>query len=64
MKAKPNCGFVLIDGLEAMDPQTLEEFGQYLESQQMQGIGTIVGETAATVIIEDGKVKEEDGKEG
>lgn len=58
MKAKPSCGFVLIDGLEAMDPQTLEDFGQYLESQQMQGIGTIVGETAATVIIEDGHVKE------
>jgi len=58
MKAKPNCGFVLIDGLEAMDAQTLDEFGKYLESQQMQGIGTIVGDTAATVIIEDGKVKD------
>ena len=57
MKAKPNCGFVLIDGLEAMDRETLEEFGKYLESQRMQGIGTIVGDNAATVIIEDGRVK-------
>ena len=58
MKAKPNCGFVLIDGLEAMDSQTLEEFGRFLEAQEMQGIGTIVGENAATIIIEDGRVKE------
>jgi len=58
MKAKPGCGFVLIDGLEAMDPQTLEDFDQYLSEQQMQGIGTIVGETSATVIIEDGRVFE------
>ena len=47
-------GFVLF--VKAME--SLAELSQYLESQQMQGIGTIVGETAATVIIEDGKVKE------
>lgn len=59
MKSKPGCGFVLIDGLEAMDPQTLKEFGEYLSQQNIQGIGTIVGDTAATVIIEDGCVLEE-----
>ena len=58
MKSKPGCGFVLIDGLEAMDPQTLAEFGEFLTANNMQGIGTIVGENAATVIIEDGKIKE------
>lgn len=58
MKSKPECGFVLIDGLEAMDTQTLADFGTWLESQNMQGIGTIVGNTAATVIIEDGRVQE------
>ena len=60
MKSKPGCGFVLIDGLEAMDPQTLAEFGNYLVEQNMQGIGTIVGEAAATVIIEDGRVYEDE----
>ena len=62
MKSKPGCGFVLIDGLEAMDPQTLAEFGEFLTEQNMQGIGTIVGETAATVIIEDGRVQEQTAK--
>ena len=41
-----------------MDPQTLAEFGDFLTANNMQGIGTIVGENAATVIIEDGKIKE------
>ena len=60
MKSKPGCGFVLIDGLEAMDPQTLKEFSEYLTACNMQGIGTIVGDTAATVIIEDGKVQNQE----
>lgn len=60
MKSKPGCGFVLIDGLEAMDPQTLADFGEFLTAQNMQGIGTIVGENAATVIIEDGRVQEKE----
>lgn len=58
MYANPKCGFVLIDGLETMDATTLAEFGAYLAERNMQGIGTIVGDTAATVIIEDGMVKE------
>lgn len=58
MKSKPGCGFVLIDGLEAMDQQTLAEFGDFLEENSMQGIGTIVGNNSATVVIEDGMVAE------
>ncbi len=61
-KSKPGCGFVLIDGLEAMDHSTLAEFGAWLESQNMQGIGTIVGDTAATVIIEDGMIQQTTGQ--
>lgn len=58
MGTKPGCGFVLIDGLETMDSETLAEFGDWLAKRNMQGIGTIVGNEQATVIIEDGCVKE------
>lgn len=54
-KLKPSCGFVLMDKLEAMDLQTLTEFGQWLEKEGLQAIATRVstGEEC-TVIIEDG----------
>lgn len=58
MGEKPECGFVLIDGLETMDAPTLEEFSKFLAEKGMQGIGTIVGDQQATLIIEDGIVKE------
>ena len=58
MQTKPGCGFVLIDGLEQMDAETLNEFSEYLAEKGMQGIGTIVGDTKATVIIEDGQIKD------
>lgn len=59
MEAKPECGFVLIDGLEAMDGKTLDEFSRFLAEKNMQGIGTIVGENErATIILEDGRVKD------
>lgn len=54
-KLNPKCGFVLIDKLEQMDIDTLQEFGQWLESEGLQAIATRVstgGECA--VIIEDG----------
>lgn len=60
MGTKPGCGFVLIDGLEAMDSDTLTEFSEYLAGKGMQGIGTIVGKEQATVIIEDGRIEEKD----
>lgn len=55
---KPGCGFVLVDGLEAMDSKTIAAFNDYLVERDIQCIGTIVGENNATVIIEDGCVKE------
>ena len=45
---KPECGFVLVDKLEQMDPQTLAEFGQWA--------GTRVGTGGeCSLVIEDGR---------
>ncbi len=54
-KLKPECGFVLIDKLEQMDIDTLNEFGTWLESEDLQAIATRVstGEEC-TIIIDDG----------
>ena len=58
-KLNPKCGFVLLDKLEQMDLETLDEFGQWLESEGLQVIATRVstGEECS-IIIEDGYVKE------
>ena len=56
---KPECGFVLVDKLEQMDPQTLAEFGAWAESEGLQVIGTRVAvDDSCTVIIEDGYARE------
>lgn len=54
-KLKPQCGFVLLDKLEQMDTDTLNEFGVWLSSQNLQAIATRVstGEECQ-IIIEDG----------
>lgn len=54
---KPDCGFVLIDKLEQMDLETMKEFGQWLEHEDLQAIATRVstGEECQ-IIIEDGEV--------
>ena len=54
-KLNPKCGFVLLDKLEQMDIDTLNEFGQWLESQGLQAIATRVstGEECS-IIIDDG----------
>lgn len=53
----PKCGFVLLDGLEAMDLDTLRDFGQWLEEQGLQAIATRVSSgDECTIIIEDGYV--------
>lgn len=54
-KLNPDCGFVLLDKLEQMDPQTLSEFGAWLEGEGLQVIATRVstGEECS-IIIEDG----------
>lgn len=53
----PECGFVLVDKLEQMDPITLFEFGAWAEEQGLQVIGTRVAvDETCTVVIEDGMV--------
>ncbi len=64
-KLNPKCGFVLLDKLEAMDLDTLKEFGQWLEREDLQAIATRVstGEECS-IIITDGYTQEPPRKEG
>lgn len=60
-KLNPNCGFVLLDKLEQLDTETLFEFGQWLEKEGLQAIGTRVSiGDECSIIIEDGYVKDAD----
>lgn len=54
-RLQPNCGFVLVDKLEAFDLDTLREFAAWAKSENLQVIGTRVstGEECS-LIIEDG----------
>ena len=57
-KLNPKCGFVLMDKLEAMDMDTLKEFGVWLEQEGLQAIATRVSTgDECSIIIEDGYVK-------
>ena len=59
-KLNPDCGFVLMDKLEQMDPETLRDFGAWLEKENLQVIATRVGtDDTCSIIIEDGYVKHE-----
>jgi len=53
---KPSCGFVLVDGLEAMDIETLREFGEWAEQEGLQIIATRVSSDGegCSIIISDG----------
>lgn len=54
---KPSCGFVLMDGLEAMDVPTLTEFGNWAEQEGLQIIATRVSTgPECQILIEDGRV--------
>ena len=54
-KLNPECGFVLVDGLEQMDRRTLAEFGAWLEAEGLQVIATRVSTgDECCVIISDG----------
>lgn len=54
-KLNPNCGFVLMDKLEQMDNETLAEFAQWLEKENLQVIATRVSTgDECSLIIEDG----------
>ncbi|MDE8208506.1 AAA family ATPase [Erysipelothrix rhusiopathiae] len=56
-KLKPECGFVLIDKLEQMDIDTMKEFGEWLEQEDLQAIATRVSSgDECQIIIEDGYV--------
>lgn len=57
-KLNPQCGFVLLDKLEQMDQESLKEFGNWLEAEDLQAIATRVstGEECS-IIIEDGYIK-------
>lgn len=63
-RVKPECGFVLVDKLEQMDPSTLREFGEWAQSQGLQVIGTRVAtDETCTVVIEDGRAVAKKGTE-
>lgn len=54
-RLKPECGFVLVDKLEQMDPQTLAEFGAWAQGEGLQVIGTRVSTGGeCSIVIEDG----------
>lgn len=56
----PRCGFVLLDKLEQMDLITLQEFGAWLEKENLQAIATRVSTGGeCSVIIEDGSTQAE-----
>ena len=52
---KPDCGFVLIDGMERMDAGQLRDFAAWLEERGLQAIGTRVSSgDECSIVIEDG----------
>lgn len=55
-KLNPKCGFVLLDSLESMDPETLKQFCQWATDQGLQIIATRVSTgDECSIIIEDGQ---------
>jgi chromosome segregation ATPase len=55
---KPECGFVLVDGLERMSKATLREFGEWATERNIQIIGTRVSDgDECSIIIEDGSIR-------
>ncbi len=58
---RPECGFVLMDGLEAMDMETLAEFDVWAKQEGLQIIATRVSSSGegCTVVIEDGYLTEQ-----
>lgn len=58
-KLNPECGFVLLDKLEQMDEETLRDFGQWLENENLQAIATRVSTGGeCSIIIEDGTISQ------
>lgn len=64
-KLNPECGFVLIDGLEGMDLNTLKDFGEWLNEEGLQAISTRVSKgEECQIIIEDGYSKQNEKSSG
>ena len=63
-RLNPNCGFVLLDKLEQLDPDTMARFGAWLQEEGLQAIATRVSTNAeeCTLIISDGAAAGEDEK--
>jgi len=58
-KLNPDCGFVLMDGLEALDISSLQEFGSWLETENLQVIATRVSTgDECSILINDGYIHE------
>ena len=54
----PQCGFVLVDKLEQMDLKTMQEFGAWLQNENLQCIATRVSTgPECSVIITDGMIE-------
>ncbi len=54
----PQCGFVLVDKLEQMDLKTMQEFGAWLQAENLQCIATRVSTgSECSVIITDGMIE-------
>ena len=63
-RLNPNCGFVLLDKLEQLDPDTMARFGAWLQEEGLQAIATRVSTNAeeCTLIISDGAALGEEEK--
>lgn len=61
-KTNPKCGFVLLDKLEQMDIDTMNEFGKWLQDNDLQAIATRVSTgDECSIFIEDGYSVDKDG---
>lgn len=59
-KLKPECGFVLLDGMEAFDRKELAALNEWLTAEGLQAIATRVSTgDECSIIIEDGMVASE-----
>ncbi len=61
---KPECGFILLDKLEAFDLEQLSALSEWLKSENLQAIATRVSTgDECSIIIEDGLVAANDDQE-
>ena len=61
-KTNPKCGFVLLDKLEQMDIDTMNEFGKWLQDNNLQAIATRVSiGDECSIFIEDGYSVDKEG---